>query len=77
MNVQLITELTHRLEMDLPGVMAQKNMMPYHYDIFKPKEPDLDFIPASVLILLFPQNDSWHFLEYVILYLSYNLSYNL
>tara|TARA_S200000501_G_scaffold363266_1_gene393884 strand:+ start:3228 stop:3953 length:726 start_codon:yes stop_codon:yes gene_type:complete len=61
MNVHLITELTHRLEMDLPGIMAQKNMMSYPYDIFRPRDPDLDFIPASVLILLFPQNDSWHF----------------
>ena len=61
MTIKLIKELTERLKMDLPGAIAQKEMMPHPYDVSSLRDMGFDFIPASVLILLFPQNDSWHF----------------
>jgi len=57
----LINQLTQRLVQSLPGEKAQDIMMvhpPYPYPISSKYDQQ---VPASVLILLFPRNNDWHF----------------
>ena len=58
---ELITQLTQRLSQPLPGKKAQNIMMVYPGYPSAVLKAYAQRVPASILILLFPRNDGWHF----------------
>jgi len=56
-----IKNLSHRLSKNLPGKLAHDIMMVRPRLPFPKFNLDKKGIPASVLILLFPKNNQWHF----------------
>lgn len=60
MDVSLIQDLESRLEKPLPGFLAQSKMAGYTADPSFYIPGDNHYV-ASVLILLFPKGNTWHF----------------